>query len=64
MPIGASTVATSSLENYWDWSEGQAWFQLYVSGDGSLAKSCASARGQSVTELWFLLWMFLFLAAA
>ena len=38
MPIGASTVATSSLENYWDWSEGQAWFQLYVSGDGSLAK--------------------------
>ena len=38
MPIGASTVSTSSLENYWDWSEGQAWFQLYVSGDGSLAK--------------------------
>ena len=38
MPIGASTVATSSLENYWDWSKGQAWFQLYVSGDGSLAK--------------------------
>ena len=38
MPIGASTVSTSSLENYWHWSEGQAWFQLYVSGDGSLAK--------------------------
>lgn len=38
MPICASTVATSSLEDYWRWSEGQAWFQLYVSGDGSLAK--------------------------
>ena len=38
IPIGASTVSTSSLENYWDWSEGQAWFQLYVSGDGQLAK--------------------------
>lgn len=37
IPVGVSTVASSSLEDMITMSEGNAWFQLYVSGstDGS-----------------------------
>lgn len=35
VPIGVSTVASTSLEHMLEMSEGQAWFQLYFSGDGS-----------------------------
>lgn len=34
-PLGISTIASSTLEQYIEWSEGQAWFQLYFSGDGT-----------------------------
>lgn len=34
VPVGVSTVASSSLEDMWQWSQGRAWFQLYYSGDG------------------------------
>ncbi len=35
IPLGVSTVASSSLEEMLTLSEGRAWFQLYYSGDGS-----------------------------
>jgi len=35
VPHGVSTVASSSIETFWETSQGQAWFQLYFSGDGS-----------------------------
>jgi len=35
VPIGASTVASTSLEDMHKASDGNAWFQLYFSGDGS-----------------------------
>ena len=34
-PLGVSTVSSTSLERLFDASEGNAWFQLYFSGDGS-----------------------------
>ncbi|MDG1530766.1 MAG: alpha-hydroxy acid oxidase [Paracoccaceae bacterium] len=33
VPVGVSTVSSSSLEDMAKWSEGQAWFQLYCSGN-------------------------------
>lgn len=35
VPVGVSTIASSTLEQYIEWSEGFAWFQLYFSGDGT-----------------------------
>lgn len=35
VPHGVSTVASTPLEQIWEVSEGQAWFQLYFSGDGA-----------------------------
>ena len=35
VPHGISTVASTSMERVWETSEGQAWFQLYYSGDGA-----------------------------
>ncbi len=35
VPIGVSTVASTSLETMIEEAEGHAWFQLYFSGDGS-----------------------------
>lgn len=32
IPVGVSTVASSSLEDMAEWSEGNAWFQLYYTG--------------------------------
>ncbi|MEM7524343.1 MAG: alpha-hydroxy acid oxidase [Pseudomonadota bacterium] len=36
-PVGVSTVASTSLETMIEAAEGNAWFQLYFSGDGSSA---------------------------
>lgn len=33
VPVGVSTAASTSLETMADWSQGQAWFQLYFSGN-------------------------------
>lgn len=38
VPIGVSTVASTSLEKMIEAAEGHAWFQLYFSGDGSGTK--------------------------
>lgn len=35
VPVGVSTVASTSLEKMIETAEGHAWFQLYFSGDGS-----------------------------
>ncbi len=35
VPVGVSTVASTSLEKMIEVAEGHAWFQLYFSGDGS-----------------------------
>jgi (S)-mandelate dehydrogenase len=35
VPHGVSTVASTPLEEIFDVSQGNAWFQLYVSGDGA-----------------------------
>ncbi len=35
IPHGVSTVSSTSMEKIYEVSEGQAWFQLYFSGDGS-----------------------------
>lgn len=35
MPYGISTMSTTPLEALWELSNGNAWFQLYYSGDGS-----------------------------
>ncbi|MGA9409318.1 MAG: alpha-hydroxy acid oxidase [Roseobacter sp.] len=35
VPVGVSTVASTSLETMIEKAEGHAWFQLYFSGDGS-----------------------------
>ena len=35
VPVGVSTVASTSLETMIEEAEGNAWFQLYFSGDGS-----------------------------
>ena len=35
VPVGVSTVASTSLEAMYEAAEGHAWFQLYISGDGS-----------------------------
>jgi len=35
VPLGVSTVASTPLERLIEVAEGQAWFQLYFSGDGS-----------------------------
>jgi len=36
-PVGVSTAASTSLEQMIELAEGHAWFQLYFSGDGTLA---------------------------
>lgn len=33
IPIGVSTVASTSLEQMAEWSEGKTWFQLYYTGE-------------------------------
>jgi len=38
VPVGVSTVASTSLETMIEKSDGHAWFQLYISGDGSSTK--------------------------
>ncbi len=35
VPVGVSTVASTSLETMIEEADGHAWFQLYISGDGS-----------------------------
>ncbi|MEM7547451.1 MAG: alpha-hydroxy acid oxidase [Pseudomonadota bacterium] len=35
VPVGVSTVASTSLETMIETAEGHAWFQLYFSGDGT-----------------------------
>jgi len=35
VPVGVSTVASTSLETMIETADGHAWFQLYFSGDGS-----------------------------
>jgi L-lactate dehydrogenase (cytochrome) len=35
VPVGVSTVASTSMEEMIEAAEGHAWFQLYFSGDGS-----------------------------
>lgn len=35
VPVGVSTLASTSLEDMIEAAEGNAWFQLYFSGDGS-----------------------------
>lgn len=35
VPVGVSTVASTSLERMIECADGHAWFQLYFSGDGS-----------------------------
>jgi L-lactate dehydrogenase (cytochrome) len=35
VPVGVSTVASTSLETMIEKADGHAWFQLYISGDGS-----------------------------
>ncbi len=35
IPVGVSTVASTSLEKMIEMADGHAWFQLYFSGDGS-----------------------------
>ncbi len=35
VPLGVSTVASTSMEHLIDTAQGHAWFQLYFSGDGS-----------------------------
>lgn len=45
VPLGVSTVASTSLERLIDEAEGHAWFQLYVTGDGTGSfKLAARAR--------------------
>ncbi|MEL7211841.1 MAG: alpha-hydroxy acid oxidase [Pseudomonadota bacterium] len=47
IPVGVSTVASTSLEQMIDWSDGHAWFQLYVSsstdGPGPLVTRAQAA---------------------
>jgi isopentenyl diphosphate isomerase/L-lactate dehydrogenase-like FMN-dependent dehydrogenase len=38
VPVGVSTVASTSLETMIEKADGHAWFQLYISGDGSSTK--------------------------
>lgn len=38
VPVGVSTVASTSLETMIETADGNAWFQLYISGDGSSAE--------------------------
>lgn len=38
VPVGVSTVASTSLETMIEAAEGHAWFQLYFSGDGTGTK--------------------------
>lgn len=35
VPLGVSTISSTPLEQLIEWAEGNAWFQLYFSGDGS-----------------------------
>ncbi|MFK7994405.1 MAG: alpha-hydroxy acid oxidase [Granulosicoccus sp.] len=39
VPVGVSTVASTSLEKMIEVAQGHAWFQLYFSGDGSTVNS-------------------------
>ncbi|WP_337660464.1 alpha-hydroxy acid oxidase [Anderseniella sp. Alg231-50] len=38
VPVGVSTVASTALETMIEKADGHAWFQLYISGDGSSTK--------------------------
>ncbi|MEM7636282.1 MAG: alpha-hydroxy acid oxidase [Pseudomonadota bacterium] len=38
VPVGVSTVASTALETMIEKADGHAWFQLYISGDGSGTK--------------------------
>ncbi|MFK8082997.1 MAG: alpha-hydroxy acid oxidase [Granulosicoccus sp.] len=39
VPVGVSTVASTSLEQMIEVAQGHAWFQLYISGDGRTVDS-------------------------
>ena len=54
IPIGVSTVASTSLERMAEWADGHAWFQLYIAGtqdeaDGLVDR--AAAAGYEVLVL-------------
>lgn len=52
VPVGVSTVASTSLERMIEEAEGNAWFQLYFSGDGSgTAKLVERARAAGYKTL-------------
>ena len=54
VPLGVSTVASTSMETLIEAAEGNAWFQLYFSGDGSGAFKLADrahAAGYEVLVL-------------
>ncbi len=45
IPIGVSTAASSTLESMIEWSDGNAWFQLYFSGN-EIASNALIDRAQ------------------
>jgi len=47
MPLGVSTAASTSLEKMFRASEGQAWFQLYVSGSPDQGLALAQRAAQA-----------------
>ncbi|MEO9651524.1 MAG: alpha-hydroxy acid oxidase [Roseobacter sp.] len=52
VPVGVSTVASTSLENMIEHADGHAWFQLYFSGDGSgTSKLVERAKAAGYTTL-------------
>ena len=56
VPLGVSTVSSTSLEELIEAAEGHAWFQLYFSGDGSsTAKLAERAREAGYRTLVFTL---------
>ncbi len=47
MPLGVSTAATTPLEKMFTASQGQAWFQLYVSGSADQGLALAQRAAQA-----------------
>lgn len=47
VPVGVSTVASSSLEDMAKWSEGHAWFQLYYTGQWETSKALLDRAQQA-----------------
>ncbi|MFK7857204.1 MAG: alpha-hydroxy acid oxidase [Granulosicoccus sp.] len=47
VPVGVSTVASTSMEKMIEVAEGHAWFQLYFSGDGSTVDSLLDRAQES-----------------